>query len=293
LQYQEQLSASAENIRLAEHLLSVSQHQLDAGLASVVDVARSRTQLAQQEARQEQLRLNVIKAHMTLKRIIKIPLSQSIELTDDLTDDERIGMNVEEAIAQAQQNRIELRLAHAELDYSVAELKAAKRERFPKIEMGGDFGLTGVTPTEDAQRAAQASVRVTMPIWEGGRIAGAIKEQTGLNEEENIKLNDLNLRVEEDVRLALETLMSNYIQVQATQKVADLAQQELTLAQDRFTSGVGNNTDVINAETILSNAHDFYVQTLAQYNQAQLNYFAALGDPMQFNLPMNEKEGKN
>lgn len=291
LQYQEQLEASKEDIRLAEHLLSLSEHQLDAGLASIVDVARSKTQLAQHQARQEQLRLNVIKSQIALKRIMKLPLDQTIELKDDLVNKEVVGITAEQAFEKAKEGRIELRLAESNVDYSLTQLKAAKRERLPKVEVGGDFGLQGVTPTDDAQRAAQATVRVTMPIWEGGRIEGAIKEQTGLNDEENLQLTDTKLRIEQDVRLAIETLKSNFIQVQAMQKVVDLAKQELTLAQDRFSSGVGNNTDVIDAETKFASAHDLYVQTLAQYNQAQLNYFAALGNPTEFNLNSPKQEG--
>ena len=84
LGYAEELSSSDEDVLLAEHFLSLSLHQLDAGLASRVDVARERTKLAQQKARQVELRLNVIKSQLELKRLIKVPLSQPIELTDTL-----------------------------------------------------------------------------------------------------------------------------------------------------------------------------------------------------------------
>ena len=39
LGYAQELASSYEDVRLADHFLSLSLHQLDAGLASVVDVA--------------------------------------------------------------------------------------------------------------------------------------------------------------------------------------------------------------------------------------------------------------
>jgi len=292
LGYAEELSSSSEDIRLAQRFLSLSLHQLDAGLASSVDVARERTQLAQQKARQEELRLNVIKSQLELKRLVRIPLSQLIELTDVLENHHYDYLKVDEAILHAKENRMEMRVDQADSDYSLTELKASQREYLPKINLTGEWGETGLTPDKDITHAANAMVSISLPIWEGGRIAGDIKEKQGLNEEQKIKSDDLNWKVEEDVRVSLETLVSTRAQVDAEAQVEDFAQQELTLAQDRFLNGLGDNIQLINAQDALADAKDKYVQTEAQYDQAQLNYFAALGEPRQFDLSTNIKEGR-
>jgi outer membrane protein len=288
LGYAQELTSSYEDVRLADHFLSLSLHQLDAGLASSVDVARDRTQLAQQKARQEELRLNVIKSQLELKQLIRVPLSQPIELTDVLENENYNYLKVDEAIARAQEDRIEMQVARADSGYSLSELKASKREVLPKINVTGEWGETGLTPDKEVTHAADAMVSVSLPIWEGGRIAGDIKEKAGLNEEQKIKSDDLNWKIEEDVRVSLETLVSTRAQVDAVRKVEDFAQKELNLAQDRFTAGLGDNTQVIDAQVALTDAKDKYVQTLAQYDQAQLNYFAALGDPKQFDLSVDD-----
>jgi outer membrane protein TolC len=55
---------------------------------------------------------------------------------------------------------------------------------------------------------------------------------------------------------------------------------------------LGDNIQLINAQDALADARDNYAQTLAQYDQARLNYFAALGTPEQFDLSVNH-EGKD
>jgi outer membrane protein len=292
LGYESELSSSYEDVRRAEHFLSLSEHQLDAGLASAVDVARDRTQLARQKARQVELRLNMVKSQLELKRLIKIPLSQPIELTDILNNSKHDYLNVDNAILQAKEDRMEMLVAHADSDYSLAELKASKREYLPKINVTGEWGETGLTPEKDVTHAANAMLSISMPLWDSGSIAGDIKEKAGLNEEEKVKADDLNWKIEEDVRLSLETLTSARAQVDAEKQVGDFAQKELTLAEDRFSAGLGDNTQVIDAQDKLADARDKYVQSLALYDQAQLNYFAAVGDPRQFDLSVNSKEGE-
>jgi len=284
LGFEEELSSSNEDVRLAEHFLTLSENQQEAGLASALDVARNRTQLAQQKARQVQLRLNMIKSQLELKRLIKVPLSEAIELTDSLDNETYAHLNVNDAIDHAMQDRMEEMVAHADSDYSLEELKASKREYLPKIDVTGQWGEAGMTPEKDDTHSANAMVSFSLPLWDSGRIAGEVKEKAGLNEEAKIKLDDLNWKIEEDVRVALETLTSTQAQMDAEKNVEDYAQQELNLAQDRFSNGLGDNIQVINAQDALADARDKYVQTVAQYDQAQLNYFAAVGDPRQFDL---------
>jgi len=289
LGYAQELISSYEDVHRAEHLLSLSLHQVYAGLASRVDVARSRTQLAQEKARQEELRLNVIKSQLELKRLVRIPLSQDIELTDVLENQNHDYLNVNEAIAAAQNDRMEMRVAEADSDYTLTELKASKREILPKVDVTGAWGETGVTPSHDVTHAAQAMVSISLPLWDSGRIAGDVKEKQGLNEEQKIKADDLNWKIEEDVRVSIETLVSTRAEVEAEAQVENFAQQELNLAQDRFSSGLGDNTQLIDAQDALADARDKYVQTLAQYDQARLNYFAAVGNPKQFDLSVDSR----
>jgi len=66
-------------------------------------------------------------------------------------------------------------------------------------------------------------------------------------------------------------------QVRAADDGVNLALRELEMARDRFSAGVADNLEVINAQTSLADARDAQVMALAQYNAARLNLAAALG----------------
>jgi outer membrane protein TolC len=56
----------------------------------------------------------------------------------------------------------------------------------------------------------------------------------------------------------------------------------LQMARDRFGAGVGDNIEVVNAQTSLADARDSETNALAQYNAARINLAAALGRAEQF-----------
>ena len=99
-----------------------------------------------------------------------------------------------------------------------------------------------------------------------------------------MQLSDLRAAVEKDVRQALENLATREEQMRAAQKNLDLAHRELSLAQGRFQNGVADNIEVTNAQTALENARQNVVSSLAQFNIARLDLFAAVGRAENFSF---------
>ena len=111
-----------------------------------------------------------------------------------------------------------------------------------------------------------------------------MKRQSQLN------YDDLGKQVQEDVRLALQALSIGAKQVEAAKKVFALANRELEMSRDLFSAGIGDNIEVINAQTALARSRQQYVSMLFQYNTARVNLYSALGDIAAFGL--GGKKGK-
>jgi outer membrane protein TolC len=84
------------------------------------------------------------------------------------------------------------------------------------------------------------------------------------------------------VRLAFAGLRTKADTVRAADLTVTLAERELEMARDRFRAGVGDNIEVVNAQTVLANARLDQVTALAVYNGARLNLAAALGRAREF-----------
>jgi len=284
LQAQEQLHADEEDVHLAQQLTDLAQHQLSAGIVTNLDWVRAQTRLAQQRAREQEGIQGVNSAFLNLKRIIGIPLNSELHLSDSLAffNEKTIGLS--DAIEVAMKDRFEMAIADSKFKYAKYQLSRAQRERLPKIDANGNYGGAGVEPNKSMHRVAEISLNMSMPIFEGGEIEGEIKQQRSQELQAKTLRDDMQTQVEEDVRLALQTLDTVTAQVKASGDALKLANEELGLAKDQYINGIGNNIAVVDAQATLEDSRQSYVSALVQYHMARVNYYSALGKTEAFHL---------
>jgi outer membrane protein TolC len=157
------------------------------------------------------------------------------------------------------------------------ERKAVKGELLPSLQFVGDYGVSGITPTDTALPTRRVAVQLNVPVFNGGLTLGRLTVATSREHEAQLQLGSVRGQVEQDVRLALSTLRTSVERVRAADQSFQLAQRELEMSRDRFRAGVGDNLEVVNAQTSLANARASQVEALAIYNAARLNLAASLG----------------
>jgi outer membrane protein TolC len=271
------VAAAQSNVELAQMLLKLAQDQRNAGVATGVDVTRAQVRLAQEEVRLAQAQTSSEQAHINLQRIIGVPLESPLTLTDPLRFTDEPLPNVDTLVTQAGENRREVRIAEEQLRTSELERKAVRDEYLPSVEFVGDYGVSGITPTNTDLPTRRAAIQLNVPIFNGGLTRGRLAVATSRARQAELELGNVRGQVEEDVRLALSALRTATAQVRAADESVQLAQRELEMSRDRFQAGVANNLEVINAQTALADARDEQIAALAQYNAARLNLAAALG----------------
>jgi outer membrane protein TolC len=72
-------------------------------------------------------------------------------------------------------------------------------------------------------------------------------------------------------------LESSQEQVTVAQSNIDLAEQTLAQARDRFSAGVTDTVEVVQAEEAVASAHESYISSLYSYNYAKISLARALG----------------
>ena len=294
LNSEEKLRAVDEDIHLAQQLVTMAEHQLSAGVVTELDVIRAKTRLAQQRARRQDVLQALHLAYFQLMRVTALPLAANVRLSDSMAFFNEPALPVAKAIDTAFDTRIEMSLAAEKIRYQEDKLSQAKDERLPVFSVYGNYGSAGETPSKSSHEVGQIGVKLTMPAFEGGRIAGRVGQQNSRKRAEELRRDDLQVQVEEDVRLALQTLETGTDRVQAAQEAFDLAKREVELAQNQYHAGMENNIAVIEAQAVLARAHEGYIAAVTQYHLARVNYFSALGETEAFHLnPLRNPGEKN
>jgi outer membrane protein TolC len=245
-------------------------------------VARAETRLASQQVQLAQAKTDLDTARLNLLRVIGSPLSAQLSPADAMRFEPQPPPEAGEAIRQALAGRLELSVASEQLRIAEAERGAAMGGWAPTVAAFGDYGSSGLKPNEVNLPTRTIGIRIDVPVFDGGRTKSEVQAAASRVRQAEMQLTDLRAAVEKDVRQALDNLATREDQMRAAQKNLDLAQRELSLAQDRFQNGVADNIEVTSAQTALETARQMAVLSLAQFNIARLNLLSALGRPGDF-----------
>jgi len=129
--------------------------------------------------------------------------------------------------------------------------------------------------TSKATYAVGLQLRV--PLFQGGRVRARLQQADAGLVAERARLEDLRGRIEFEVRTAYMDLVAADERVKVTRREVELSDQQLMQAQDRFTAGVANNLEVVQAQEAVAGATDSYLSSLYAHNLAKLSLARALG----------------
>ena len=110
----------------------------------------------------------------------------------------------------------------------------------------------------------------------GGSVPKCSSSRSQVENRKN-EFADLKGRIDYEVRTALLDLRASNEQVDVARSNVDLAKQELTQAQDRFSSGVADNLEVVQAQQSVAAADESLIGALYQNNLAKVELARALG----------------
>src|SRR6266436_6095829 len=103
---------------------------------------------------------------------------------------------------------------------------------------------------------------ITIPIFAGNRVHGDILVADAQLKQARSQLGDLRGRIDYEVRSALLDLNSAAEQVEVARSSVDFAEQSLIQSRDRFTAGVADNLELVQAQESVAAAHESYIQSL-------------------------------
>jgi outer membrane protein TolC len=275
------VEAADSQVRTFRAIYQQAADRRAAGLATRVDADRSLVQLQTQQQRLRSLQADQQTQSLRLARIIGLPLGQRF-VTDEQYAFSPVNLVIEEeALKHAEADRSDLQAAASGVRAAEIAVKAAHAERLPSLGINADFGAAGITPTNHSTSVYTVSGTLTVPIYEGGRIHGEIVQAQAVLRQRKAELDDLRGQVDEDVRQAFIDLDSAADQVGVAQSNATLARETLEQSRDRFTAGVADTVELVQAEQSVVQADDDAITAVFEHNLAKVALARAMGSAEQ------------
>ncbi|MGC1187517.1 MAG: TolC family protein [Candidatus Acidiferrales bacterium] len=211
-----------------------------------------------------------------LAQLLNVDPNQTIELDDALSFFETPDANIEQSLQAAYAARPEMRALEAQERAAADRKRATSESRWPSMHIVGNWDYEGLSSATGIPTYTYAAV-IDVPIVTGGRIHA----ENILGDLELKKIaqqrQDLENQIAVDVKTAAAELASARSEVDVANQGVSLAQQEVQQARDRFSAGVANNIEVIQAQDALARANDNQIAALYTYNQARADLARATG----------------
>jgi outer membrane protein TolC len=263
-------------VKSAQALYDQALDQLQAGTSPKIDVTRTGVQLHTEQYKLSVARNNFAIAKLNLARSIGLPLGQKFEIADQLPYADINPQSVDDALNSAYQSRSDFRAALSSEKSAQQQLAAVKGERYPVVAVNGDYGVQGQTFGQ-SHGTFTFQGGVSVPVFTGGRIKGDLTEAEAILRQRKAEAENVRGQVDYDVRTAYLNLQAAREQVTVARQNEELANENLSRSQNRFSSGVTDSVEVVQAEQSLASANDQYISSLYSHNLAKLQLARALG----------------
>ncbi len=270
------IEAVQAQVNTAQTLFQRASDQKNAGVVAGIDVLRAQVELQAQQQRLIFFQNEFEKQKLSLARAIGLPLAQRFRLADQVPYTPAPALAFEQALQQAYQGRADFRSASALVSAAESSKRAAQAQRLPALQFEGAYGDIGPRPW-DSHGTFSAGITLNIPIFLAGRTQAGILEADAQLQERRAQLEDLRGAIEQELRVALLDLGAAGRQVEVARSAVDLAGQQLKQSEDRFTAGVANNVEVVQAQEAVATANDNYISALFAYNLAKASLARAIG----------------
>lgn len=239
LNAQNELALKEQSLRRSQAQLKTAQAGYDVGVRAKTDVLQAEAGVASAEAALAVAKSNVEIKRMELNQFIGAALDKEWQLTSTNLAIEKKAIDLDQAIAQAQQRRVEVQQKEEEI--KVAELNLQLIEKYTYL---GTY-------------QAQISKRDL--------------------EKAKLQLEKTKQSIAVEVSQAYYNLESALAAIEAYAKAKEAAEENYRLTKLRFENGLGTTLEVIQAEEELSTRENQYQQAVHSYNLALVAYENALG----------------
>ena len=268
--------ALVEQTKLAGDLFNLTEDRVKQGVSASLESNRALQQVNSLEQQRQEAEQDYVTAKFNLANTLQVQVSSDFEVDDTNAYGVEAPVDRQAALQAALASRPDYQAAGAEVRAADLQVKSAEANRLPTISTSFSDGQSGETPVHN-QNTYRLSASLYIPIFTSGVIRGQIDEAQGALHEAQAKMNQLRYQIQTEVMTAIAGVEWASKQVETSAANVKLSRDEVEMARQRFTRGVADNTEVVNAQDRVSKADDARVRAMYTLGLARANLARATG----------------
>ena len=260
----------------------VAENFYEVGMSPLNDLLQAQASLA--NARQgfivAQNNLAIAKSQFNI--VLRRPVNAAVELKDIL-DYSPFVHNFEYCLDAARKNRLEITIADLQIKIAEKEVELARKDYFPSVNLTGNYTRTGddykAHGGEGISDSASWQIQAVAEwdFWEWGRTHFGVREKLHRLSQAQYSRSQILDNIELEVKTAFLRTKESEDNIITVEKAIEQAKENFRINQERFKEQVATTTDVLDAQTLLSNTLTNYFNALYDFKISKATLYRSMG----------------
>jgi outer membrane protein len=213
--------------------------------------------------------------------VLRRHINSPVEL-EDVAMMKPFESSLDECLKATEERRPEIKAAELKEKQAGHMVEIVRSEYYPTVSALGHFERFGDAPSlkgsdfKDKEGWYVAAV-ANWNFWEWGKTGNRVQAGKAKRNEAGYALSMLKDQVRLEVKSAYLDLMDAGKQVEVARKAMEQAEENYRITLENYREQIGTNTDVLDAQTLLTKTRTDYVNDQSDYNMSYARLERTLG----------------
>jgi len=260
----------------------VSENFYKVGLSPLNDLLQSQVQLANAKQQLTTAQNNLEIARTRFNTVLRRPVNTPVLLVEEV-DYATFQESLDDCLAQAQRNRLEVQVADLDIGIAEKQVKLAEKDYYRTVNPTGAYARTGddweAHGGEGISDSAGWNVQATATweFWQWGRTGYGRKEKLARLAQSKYKKTEITDNINLEVKSAYLRTKEAEQNIITIEKAVEQAKENLRITEEQYKEQVATQTDVLVAQTLLTQTMTNYYNALYDYKIAKAVLMRAIG----------------
>ena len=282
LKSQKLVKVAEDTVKQVTAQKRVAENMYQVGMSPLNDLLQSQVQLANDKQRLITAQNNLAITKSEYNTLLRRPVNAAVNIKDIL-DYTPFEYDIDYCLAQADQNRLELQVADLEVEIAQKDYELSKRDYFPSINLTGNWNRRGTDWDVDGGEGISDKefwdIRATASwdFWEWGRTRYGVKERLSRLAQAKYRKQEIFDNIQLEVKQAYLRTKESEKNITTVEKAIEQAKENLRITEERYKEQVSTTTDVLVAQTLLTDTMTNYYNALYDFKIAKAVLYRAIG----------------
>jgi outer membrane protein len=260
----------------------VAQNFYEVGMSPLNDLLEAQASLANSRQAFIVAQNNLAIAKSQFNVVLRRPVNAPVEI-EDILDYSPFVYDFDYCLGTAKENRLEITVADLEVEIAEKEVMLAKKDYFPSVNLRGNYTRTGddykAKGGEGISDSTSWEIQAVAEweFWQWGRTHFGVREKLHRLSQAQYHRSQILDNIELEVKTSFLRTKESEKKIITVEKAIEQAKENFRINQERFKEQVATTTDVLDAQTLLSDTMTNYFTALYDFKISKAALYRSMG----------------